>query len=115
LETGKLGEDIAEKFLRGKGYQIISRNFKTKYSEIDLIAKKDNSLVFVEVKTRVGNDFGLPEEAINRRKRSRLKRAVQAFAAFHNWKGPFRIDAVCIVLNREGEIAQFRHHENIVG
>ena len=115
MKTGKLGEDIAEKFLKGEGYQIISRNFKTRYSEIDLIAKKDNSLVFVEVKTRVGDDFGSPEEAINKRKRRRLKRAAQAFTAFHHWKGPFRIDAVCIVLNKKSEITQFRHHENIVG
>jgi len=114
LKTGRLGEDMAKKFLREEGYQIISRNFKTRYSEIDLIAKKDNSLVFVEVKTRVGNNFGSPEEAINKRKRNRLKRAAQAFVAFHHWEGPFRIDAVCIVLNKEGEISQFRHHENIV-
>ena len=113
LETGKLGEDIAEKFLREKGYQIITRNFKTKYSEMDLIAKKDNSLIFVEVKTRVGNDFGSPEEAINKRKRRRLKRAAQAFTAFHHWEGPFRIDAVCIVLDKEGEIHRLRHYQNI--
>jgi len=106
---------MAEKFLKGKSYQIISRNFKTKYSEIDLIAKKDKSLVFVEVKTRVGDDFGSPEEAINKRKRRRLKRAAQAFAAFHYWEGPFRIDAVCIVLNKKSEITQFHHHENIPG
>jgi len=105
---------MAKKFLREEGYQIISRNFKTRYSEIDLIAKKDNSLVFVEVKTRVGNNFGSPEEAINKRKRNRLKRAAQAFVAFHHWEGPFRIDAVCIVLNGEEEITQFRHHKNIV-
>ena len=113
LETGKLGEDIAEKFLREKGYQIITRNFKTKYSEMDLIAKKDNSLIFVEVKTRAGDNFGSPEEAINKRKRRRLKRAAQAFTAFHHWEGPFRIDAVCIVLDKEGEIHRLRHYQNI--
>lgn len=113
LKTGKLGEDMAENFLKRKGYQIIARNFKTKYSEIDLIAEKDKVLIFVEVKTRAGDGFGSPEEAINQEKRKRLKRAAQAFVAFHHWEGSSRIDAICIVLDKEGEITQFRHHENI--
>lgn len=113
LKTGKLGEDIAEKFLKEKGYKIISRNFKTKYSEIDLIVVKNKFLVFVEVKTRVGDNFGSPEGAINRKKRSRLEKAARAFTAFNNWEGPFRIDAICIVLDKNHKVNQLRHHENI--
>ena len=113
LKTGNLGEDIAKRFLEKKGYKIISQNFKTKYSEIDLITRKKDFLVFVEVRTRVGDNFGSPEETINKEKRWRLKRGAQAFVAFNDWKGPFRIDAVCIVLNEDHKVDQFHHYENI--
>lgn len=99
LEIGKQGERIAEEYLKNKGYQILEQNFKTKYSEIDLICKKDNELVFVEVRTKTNERFGLPEETINKNKIQRLVRAVNAYAARKHWPGPYRIEAVCIVLN----------------
>ena len=113
LKTGKVGEEMAARFLTKKGYKIVARNFKTKYSEIDLIARRKDLLVFVEVRTRVGENFGLPEETINREKKRRLKRAAQAFAAFNKWKGPFRIDAVCVVLQDDRKVARVRYYENI--
>lgn len=108
-----MGEDIAEEFLKKKGYKIILRNFKTKYSEIDSIVKKDNCLIFVEVRTRIGDKFGLPEETIKKEKKNRLIKAAQAFAAFNNWKGPFRVDAVCIVLDKGKKTRQLNHYKNI--
>jgi len=113
LKTGKLGEETAAKFLEKKGYKIISRNFKTRYSEIDLIAREKNSLVFIEVRTRVGEEFGLPEETLNKEKKRRLKRAAEAFAAFNKWKGSFRIDAVCVVLDENQKAARISRYENI--
>jgi len=113
LKTGKLGEEIAARFLEKKGYKITARNFKTKYSEIDLIARRKDILVFVEVRARAGEDFGTPEETINREKKRRLKRAAQAFAAFNKWKGPLRIDAVCLVLDENQKAARVSHYENI--
>lgn len=101
-----MGEDIAEEFLKKKEYEIVLRNFKTKYSEIDLIVKKDNCLIFVEVRTRTGDEFGLPEETIRKEKKNRLIKAAQVFVAFNNWKGPFRIDAVCIVLDKKKKVSQ---------
>ena len=114
LATGKLGEDIATQFLEEKGYKILFRNFKTKYSEIDLITQKGKSLVFIEVKTRKGEAYGQPEEAINQNKKSRLKKAAQAFVAFHHWEGPFQIDAICLVLGPNNEILHLTHYENII-
>jgi putative endonuclease len=71
---GSKGEDIAEGFLKDKGYKIIARNYKTPIGEIDIIAKDKDTLVFVEVKTRSNNSFGYPFEAVDARKRNKLKR-----------------------------------------
>ncbi len=70
---GSKGEDLAVKFLEGKGYRIISRNYKTPIGEIDIIAEDKGTLVFVEVKTRSGNSFGYPFEAVNTKKQHKLK------------------------------------------
>jgi len=101
LETGKRGEDIAKKYLQDKDYAIIEQNYRTKYSEIDLICRKNNELVFVEVRTKTNERFGSPEETINKDKINRLIRAANAYAARKLWQGPYRIDVVCIVLNSD--------------
>lgn len=71
---GIKGEDLAVKFLKKKGYRILSRNYKTPLGEIDIIAEDRDTLVFVEVKTRADNSYGLPFEAVNHRKREKLRR-----------------------------------------
>lgn len=79
---GKLGEDIAAKYLESKGYKIIQRNFRCKQGEIDIIAQEENSIlcdneqerkiVFIEVKTRKTPSFGTPAEAVNELKRKHI-------------------------------------------
>lgn len=64
-EFGKFGENIAAKYLEENGYKIIARNFYCKVGEIDIIAKYKNEIIFVEVKTRSGEKYGLPSEAVN--------------------------------------------------
>ena len=71
---GIKGEDLAVKFLKKKGYRIRSRNYKTPLGEIDIVAEDGETLVFVEVKTRADNSFGLPFEAVDYRKREKLKK-----------------------------------------
>ncbi len=71
---GIKGEDLAVEFLKKKGYKILSRNYKTPLGEIDIVAEDRETLVFVEVKTRADNSFGLPFEAVNRKKREKLRR-----------------------------------------
>ncbi len=72
VATGKRGEEIAKEYLEKKGYKIVERNYKTKYAEIDLVAKRKNELVFVEVRTKIGDYFGTPEETIDKRKLRKL-------------------------------------------
>ena len=68
-ELGQLGEKLAKKFLEERDYEIICRNFKSRQGEIDIIAKdKDETIVFVEVKTRTSLEFGSPAEAVDETK-----------------------------------------------
>ena len=71
---GIKGEDLATKFLKRKGYRILSRNYKTPLGEIDIIAEDGETLVFVEVKTRTDNSYGLPFEAVNHKKQEKLRK-----------------------------------------
>jgi putative endonuclease len=71
---GIKGEDLAVKFLKKKGYRILSRNYKTPLGEIDIVAEDGETLVFVDVKTRTDDAFGLPFEAVNHRKREKLRK-----------------------------------------
>lgn len=114
LNIGRLGESIARDYLKKKGYIIIDQNYKNKYAEIDLITRDKDNLVFVEVKTRIGEQFGVPEDAINKDKTRRLVRNAQAYMAYNakNYKS-YRIDAVCIVLDENKQPVRIDHYENI--
>lgn len=76
---GKSGEDTAEQFLKGKGYRILERNFTLKMGEIDLIALDGDTVVFVEVKTRRNDGFGVPAEAVTRRKQDQIVKTALAY------------------------------------
>ena len=122
-EVGKIGEDLAAKFLLERGYKIIEQNYKTKYSEIDLVTQKGKDLVFVEVRTKIGENFGTPEDTLNNKKLNKVRFNALSYASFKQWKGPIKIDAICIVLKPLGrsptgeatyEVLRLNHYENIV-
>jgi putative endonuclease len=96
LETGKNGEKLAAKFLQEKGYLIVARNYRHKRSEIDLIIRKDNWLVFVEVKLRSSSTFGHPEESVNVAKRKKVMEGAAQYLLETNWQGNVRYDIVAI-------------------
>ena len=112
-EVGKIGEDLARKFLEKQGYKIIEQNYKTRYAEIDLVAEKEKKLVFVEVRTKIGENFGTPEETINKQKLWKILQNAKAYLAIKKWKGYCRIDAICIVLKPNFSIERLNHYENI--
>ncbi len=68
-EVGRRGEELARALLKKRGYKVLETNVRGYYGEIDIVARKDNCHVFVEVRTRTGDDFGTPEESITERKR----------------------------------------------
>jgi putative endonuclease len=67
-KLGREGEKKAQKFLKKNGYKIVKTNFVTPFGEVDIIAKKDDVVAFVEVKTRLSDIFGMPSEAVNLQK-----------------------------------------------
>lgn len=73
-EKGRCGEDFAASILEKQGYTIMERNFWTKDGEIDIIARHDGVLHFIEVKTRTSSGFGHPEESVDAKKQMRLRR-----------------------------------------
>ena len=78
-QKGRRGEDIAARFLEEKGYRIIQRNFRYDRGEIDIIAQDGMELVFVEVKSRENEAFGLPEESITPSKEEQLKKVAEGY------------------------------------
>lgn len=110
-ERGSLGESIAEKYLRDKGYKIIERRYRIRGGEIDLVAIDKGAVVFVEVKTRTSEEYGAPEEAVGTTKQKRLLRAVARYLAAHKEfeKMNRRIDVVAIDLDTVSRRAQVRH------
>ncbi|MBU2545452.1 YraN family protein [Patescibacteria group bacterium] len=117
LETGKLGESMARDYLENKGYFILEQNYENKYAEIDIVAKEKDTVVFVEVKTRIGEQFGTPEDGLNKEKMNRLLRNAHAYVAMNVGAipcgCPYRIDAICIVLDRARQIQRINHYQNI--
>lgn len=76
---GDSGEEFAAKVLTESGYQILERNYSTRYGEIDIIALKDGVLHFIEVKTRTSIDYGYPAEAVTEAKISRIRRTAESY------------------------------------
>ncbi len=97
------GENLAVRFLEKKGYRIIRRNYKTYIGEIDIIALDGSTLVFVEVKTRGNDSFGKPFEAVNEKKRQKLKNLALLYLKKHGKEIPVRFDVLSIFSNNKGE------------
>lgn len=131
-EIGKVGEQLAYEHLKKQGYTIIEQNYRTRYIEIDVVALgrsprlqptgeaqqagvfSKGPMVFVEVRTKVGEQFGSPEDTINRAKLRKVLRSATLYAGFKRWNGPVRVDAICIVLRPDLSVERLTHHENIV-
>ena len=94
-ELGKVGEDLAVLYLKREGYQIIGRNFRYKKYEIDIIAKYNNELIFIEVKTRSSNIYGRPIDAVNMEKQKNICRAAKYYLYIHKKENAYvRIDVI---------------------
>jgi len=119
-QVGAIGEDAAAQFLRKKDYQILERNFHTRWGEIDIIAREKRKdpifpkIVFVEVKTKTGDQYGEPWEMINRNKYQQVKNMAQVYLT-KNGLGevPCRIDVIGVWLDLEHEVEKIKHWENV--
>jgi putative endonuclease len=79
MRLGQKGEELAADYLDSNGYSILKRNFRTKIGEIDIIATKNKTLIFCEVKTRQGNKYGFPVEAVTPRKQATIRRVAELY------------------------------------
>lgn len=110
-QIGKIGEAAAAEYLIKKGYEIVCRNFSTRFGEIDLICRDNDTIVFVEVKAKTGGDFGSPEEMFTRYKKEKVKRMATIY--LKGIEVLCRIDMVAVELTNDGEITVIRHYENV--
>jgi putative endonuclease len=115
---GRLGEDLAARFLQDRGHQILDRNVHTRFGELDLITRKTISgrehLIFVEVKTRSSTRFGYPEQAVSAGKITRMLKSAQLYLQRHpEWDGPFQLDVIAVLVQGDDQSPEIRHFENI--
>lgn len=100
--------------LREKGYQILAENFRSRFGEIDVVAEKDEVIVFVEVKTKTGNAFGEPWEMVNQHKLGQIKMMGETYLSKNGLTDrPCRIDVIGVWLDHNGEVSKLKHWENV--
>lgn len=118
-ELGRVGEQCAARYLRRQGYRIVARGLRYARGELDLVAWDGSTIVFVEVKTRVSNQRGLPGEAVDQRKQRRITRAALLYLKQHRLLNRrCRFDVVAIVWppsSRQPEIELIRDAFEAVG
>ena len=111
--TGLLGENIAVRYLQDKGYTIRTRNWTDRWAELDIVAEKDKTLVFIEVKTRKGTTAGTPEDQITIYKRLTLWRSMQRYLIKENLREMnHRLDILAIQLLNDRKY-RLKHYKNI--
>jgi putative endonuclease len=108
---GELGERIAERWLRRRGWRIVQRRFRSGHRDIDLVVERDATVAFVEVKARKGAEFGGPVQAVNHRKRKQLERSAMVWIDRHGREAEsYRFDVVGVLL--DGAEVRICHVEN---
>ncbi len=109
-DLGHQGEEVAASYLQKKGYKIVASNWRFGKEEIDIIARNDDELVIVEVKTRTGRNYQMPWEAVNKRKQRFLINAAEAYIMRYNIDMETRFDVISIVAeNGKFEVEHIEH------
>jgi len=100
-ETGKLGEDIATRYLIKKGYKVLDRNWRWNKKELDIIAIDNNLLIFIEVKTRKYGSLENPKDAVTKKKQKFIISAANAYINAKNIEKEVRLDVISVILKGE--------------
>ena len=118
---GRQGEDLAAAYLARQGCDIVTRNWRTRSGELDIVARDGDWLVFVEVRTRriargaSGPALGSPEESVTPRKQLQLVALADAYLFELPWGGPWRIDVIALELRADGSVARLNHLRDAIG
>jgi putative endonuclease len=114
-QLGDFGERVAAAHLEAKGYRIRERNFRTREGEIDIIAERGDTLVFVEVRTRRGGTLGSPTESVTASKAAHILAAARAYVqATDDSTTDQRIDVIALSLASDGRVLSLEHIESAV-
>ncbi len=114
-DLGDFGERVAAAHLEAKGYRIIATRFRVREGEVDIVGRRGDLIVFVEVKTRRGDAMGTATEGVDARKAQRLLIAAEAFGQQHPELPPDRrIDVIAVDLDGDGRVISVQHIENAV-
>jgi putative endonuclease len=107
IALGRIGEDTAVRLLGSRGYRIVERNWRVRGGEIDIIAQHGKEVVFVEVKSRTGDMYGPPSEAVDTVKQRKLVDLAQQYVAHRlRREVPWRFDIVEVWLTLEGKVTR---------
>jgi putative endonuclease len=109
--TGNRGETLAAECLQRKGYKILQRNYRSKWGEVDIIAKIDQTVVFVEVKTKSSDKYGEPWEMVNNWKIEQVKKMGEVWCREYGWEGRVRMDVIGVYLDQEE--SRVEHWESV--
>ena len=113
IDLGKLGERIAGKHVASRGYKILERNFVTPFGEIDIIAEKNNRIVFFEVKTRMSEKFECPLSSITVEKQRHIRKNCKYYLKTCGQSEKVcRIDAIAVTLDRDKKLQVLEHVKN---
>ena len=112
-EKGKIGEELAKEYLLNNGYKIVHTNWRTTNYEVDIIAQKDNILVFCEVKCRSSNVFGEPEIFVTKQKQRNIIKSAAIYIERNAWKGETRFDIISVLI--VGEKIKINHIKDAYG
>jgi putative endonuclease len=105
VELGRAGEKAAADLLRKRGYEVVGAGFLARRGELDLVCRRGEDLVVVEVKTRTDDSFGTPFEAIGSRKRRALMSAAAEYRALAGWRGPIRYVVVGLTVKSDASFS----------
>ena len=110
---GDRGEAVTAQYLRERGYALLASQWRCRYGELDLVARdRDGTICFVEVKLRSGDLVGLPREAVDRRKREKLRAAAACYLSQHGLDAPARFDVAEIYTDEAHRPLRLEYLEN---
>jgi len=114
--TGERGEELARKLLKKRGYKIIATNYRCPRGEIDIVAREQGMLVFVEVRSKSNLSFGPPEESITAAKQEKMRLSAYHYLEHHHaMEEPWRIDVVLLEMDDRGNARRTELLVNAVG
>lgn len=109
-DIGNYGENLSSEFLRRNGYSVLCRNFRNRCGEIDIICKKDDLIIFVEIKSRYSYTYGSPTEAITYSKQRQIIKLCKFYVYINNLINyNFRFDVIEVFLNKDNNLYSINH------